>query len=127
MTEYRLLAEFRKLFKGKKYIHRASNLGDFVAMHFYEDLVAVNRSSKLVQAVEAGERVLNVQNKRKGIEARRGDGTFGEIIPGETPIRDPCVWGSRDHSAAIAEFTAEHAECAENVEKTQRAAAATER
>jgi len=33
--------------------------------------------------------VLNVQNKRRGVAARRGDGTFGEIIPGETPIADP--------------------------------------
>jgi hypothetical protein len=89
VPEYRLLTEFRRLFEGKKYIHRASTMGDFVAMHFYEDLVVVGRSPKLIQAVQAGERVLNVQNKRKGIEARRGDGTFGEIIPGETPIRDP--------------------------------------
>lgn len=33
--------------------------------------------------------MLNVQNKRRGVTARRGDGTFGEIIPGETPIIDP--------------------------------------
>jgi hypothetical protein len=32
--------------------------------------------------------VLNVQNRRRGIIARRGDGTFGEIIPGETAIFD---------------------------------------
>ena len=46
MIEYRLLTEFRKLFDGKRYIHRASNLGDFVAMHLYEDLAALNRSDK---------------------------------------------------------------------------------
>ena len=89
MIEYRLLAEFRKLFEGKKYIHRASNLGDFVAMHLYEDLATLNRSPKFVLGVTARERVLNVQNRRKGIHARRGDGTFGEIIPGEVPITDP--------------------------------------
>lgn len=32
--------------------------------------------------------MLNVQNRRRGIDARRGDGTFGEIIPGEMPIVD---------------------------------------
>lgn len=32
LIEYRLLTEFRRLFDGKQYIHRASNLGDFVAM-----------------------------------------------------------------------------------------------
>lgn len=88
-SEYRLLTEFRRLFEGKIYKHRASNQGDFVAMHLYEDLVAVQRSSKLTDAVVARkERVLNVQNRRRGIEARRGDGTFGEIIPGKTAIFD---------------------------------------
>jgi hypothetical protein len=58
-------------------------------MHLYEDLVAVQRSSKLLDAVlSRRDRVLNVQNRRRGIAARRGDGTFGEIIPGETAIFD---------------------------------------
>jgi hypothetical protein len=35
VPEYRLLTEFRRLFEGKKYVHRASTMGDFVAMHFY--------------------------------------------------------------------------------------------
>ncbi len=82
--EYRLLTEFRRLFEGKRYKHRASNQGDFVAMHLYEDLVAIDRSAKLIDAaVNRKDRVLNVQNKRRGVAARRGDGTFGEIIPGD--------------------------------------------
>ena len=88
--EYRLLTEFRRLFEGKVYKHRASNQGDFVAMHLYEDLVAINRSATLTGAVvNRKERILNVQNKRRGVAARRGDGTFGEVIPGETAIVDP--------------------------------------
>ncbi len=86
--EYRLLAEFRRLFEGKLYNHRASNQGDFVAMHLYEDLIAINRSARLTDAVRRSERILNVQNKRRGVDARRGDGTFGEIIPGELAIAD---------------------------------------
>jgi hypothetical protein len=87
--EYRLLTEFQRLFEAKPYKHRASNQGDFVAMHLYEDLLSVNRSPKLIAAaVERKERVLNVQNKRRGIAARRGDATFGELIPGETAIAD---------------------------------------
>jgi len=87
--EYRLLTEFRRLFEGKIYKHRDSSQGDFVAMHLYEDLVAINRSPKLVEAaINRKDRVLNVQNKRRGVAARRGDGTFGEIIPGEPPIID---------------------------------------
>jgi hypothetical protein len=89
VTEYRLLKEFRGLFEGTKYEHRRSNLGDFVAMHLYEDLVAVNKSDRYVLSVESMSRVLNVQNKRKGVEARRGDGTFGELIVGEEPQVDP--------------------------------------
>lgn len=59
-------------------------------MHLYEDLVAISRSAKLTKAVlTRKDRVLNAQNKRRGVAARRGDGSFGEIIPGETPITDP--------------------------------------
>src|SRR5258708_19497931 len=84
-TEFRLLTEFRRLFEGKIYKHRSSNQGDFVAMHFYEDLITINRSPKLTDAaINRKDRVLNVQNKRRGVSARRGDGTFGEIIPGQT-------------------------------------------
>ena len=58
-------------------------------MHLYEDLITIKRSPKLIEAaIHRKDRVLNVQNKRRGVAARRGDGTFGEIIPGETPITD---------------------------------------
>jgi hypothetical protein len=87
--EYRLLTEFRRLFEGRIYKHRSSNQGDYVAMHLYEDLISIDRSSKLRDAVvQRQDRVLNVQNKRRGVAARRGDGTFGEIIPGETAMTD---------------------------------------
>lgn len=88
-NEYRLLTEFRRLFEGKIYKHRSSNQGDFVAMHLYEDLVTVQRSSRFIDgAIIRKDRVSNVQNRRRGIDARRGDGTFGEVIPGETAILD---------------------------------------
>jgi hypothetical protein len=32
--------------------------------------------------------VLNTQNRRHGVKARRGDGSFGEIVPNEEPIKD---------------------------------------
>ena len=57
-------------------------------MHLYEDLAAINRSPKLASAVTNGILVLNAANRLQGIRARRGDGTFGEIVPGEIPIRD---------------------------------------
>jgi hypothetical protein len=71
-------------------------------MHLYEDLIAVNRSPRLIEAaIECKDRVLNVQNKRRGIAARRGDGTFGEIIPGETPITDAGYLVSRGPIATV--------------------------
>jgi hypothetical protein len=85
---FRLLSEFQNLFEGRVYKHRASNQGDFVATHLYEDLAEINRSPKLNAAIKNGILVLNVANRLQGIHARRGDGTFGEIVPGEEPIWD---------------------------------------
>lgn len=101
MTDHRLLEEFRKLFEGHKYEHRRLNLGDFVAMHLYEDLMAIKKSGRYVLSVESMSRVLNVQNKRKGIEARRGDGTFGELIVGEEPQIDAGYMVARGPVATI--------------------------
>jgi hypothetical protein len=71
-------------------------------MHLYEDLIAVNRSARLIEAaIDRKDRVLNVQNKRRGVAARRGDGTFGEIIPGETPITDAGYLVSRGAIATV--------------------------
>jgi len=100
--EYRMPAEFRRLFEGKIYKHRDSSQGDFVAMHLFEDLVTIERSSKLIEAaIHRKDRVLNVQNKRRGVAARRGDGTFGEIIPGEAPITDSGYLVSRGPIATV--------------------------
>ncbi|MGA8028005.1 MAG: hypothetical protein WB992_12755 [Bryobacteraceae bacterium] len=102
LAEYRLLTEFRRLFEGRQYKHRSSNQGDFVAMHLFEDLVALGRSSKLIQAaVNRRDHVLNVQNRLRGIAARRGDGTFGEIIPGEKAIPDPGYHVARGPIATV--------------------------
>lgn len=101
MIEYRLLKEFRGLFAGKKYEHRRSNLGDFVAMHLYEDLVTIDKSEKYVISVTARSRVLNAQNRTKGIDARRGDGTFGELIIGETPRVDEGYLVARGPTATV--------------------------
>ena len=57
-------------------------------MHLFEDLHAVARSNLLRARIDEGSRVLNVQNRRRGVDARRGDGTFGELIPGAHAIRD---------------------------------------
>jgi hypothetical protein len=86
---YTLLDKFRDLFRGKVFRHRSSNQGDLVAVQFFEDLYTLpNPSQRYVHRVSNGISVLNVQNRRHGIKARRGDGSFGEIVPNVVPITD---------------------------------------
>lgn len=70
-------------------------------MQLFEDLVNVRRSARLIERIEKQERVVNSKNRRRGIEARRGDGTFGEIVPGATPIADPGYKVARGEIATI--------------------------
>lgn len=84
---YQLLAKFKELFEGRQYRHRSSNQGDLVAMHLFEDLHAIDRSPRYQERVESGRSVLNRTNTTHGIKARRGDGTFGESVPGEGATR----------------------------------------
>lgn len=87
---YTLLDKFRDLFVGKVFRHRSSNQGDLVAIQFFEDLYTLpNPSPKYIQRVSQGVSVLNVQNRAHGIKARRGDGSFGEIVPNVSLIADP--------------------------------------
>jgi hypothetical protein len=81
MSEYALLREFRSLFESKTYLHRDSSLGDRVAGCLYEDLYALAKSTKLRERIDAHSRVLNVRNLTVGVIRRRGDGTFGELVP----------------------------------------------
>jgi hypothetical protein len=101
MTRYRLLQAFEQTFRGVRYLHRDSSLGDYIAMHLYEDLYAVGRSPKLRTRIDSYERVLNAQNLKVGIEARRGDGTFGELIPNVKAITDPGFVVARGHIATV--------------------------
>lgn len=83
---YLLLERFRSVFEGVKYIHRDSSIGDSIAVYLVEDMYALHRSDRLDARIAAGQRVQNTQNRRRGINARRGDGTFGELIPGVEPV-----------------------------------------
>ena len=82
----RLLNKFRSLFEHTKYVHRNSNLGNQVALEFFEDLVDLGKSSKLVSRVLAHDRVVNLKNTTTGKSARRGNGTFGELVPTAIPV-----------------------------------------
>lgn len=55
----------------------------------FEDLLALNKSAKLVNRIKSQQWVINTANKAHGVKARRGDGTFGELVPGEPVKIDP--------------------------------------
>lgn len=79
---YRLLEQFESTFLNGPYLHRNSTLGDAIAYCLFEDLYNLGRSKILVDRIDLGLSVLNIENKRTGVIARRGDGSFGELVPG---------------------------------------------
>jgi hypothetical protein len=101
MKQYRLLQAFERTFQGSRYLHRDSSLGDYIAMYLYEDLYSLGRSPKLKDRIDTKERVVNARNLRVGIEARRGDGSFGEIIPNITAVNDDGFVVARGHIATV--------------------------
>src|SRR5712691_8114856 len=103
MTEekYALLRTFRSLFEGQPYRHRIANLGDLVASHLYEDLVALGKSTKLTKRVQHHERVVNLKNLMTGKPGRRGDGTFGELVPAAVALTEKGMLVARGPVATI--------------------------
>jgi hypothetical protein len=90
---YKLLTCFESLFRGQPYLHRNSTLGDQVASYFYEDLHEIKRSAHFNEHVDSGRWVVNARNNAQGIQSRRGDGTFGELVPsqGSSPAQNYAV------------------------------------
>ena len=99
--KYALLRTFRGLFEGKPYLHRKSNLGDLVASQLYEDLIAIDKSPKIVERVKRHERVVNVHNIMTGKPGRRGDGTFGELVPAAVALIEKGMMAARGPVATI--------------------------
>lgn len=83
---FKLLAAFEGLFHGDVYKHRRSTLGNLVAAHLYEDLYDHGNSPTFNERVTAGKCVVNAEGSTRGVKARRGDGTFGAIVPGSHPL-----------------------------------------
>lgn len=86
---FNLLTAFERVFRSNVYRHRVSTMGDSVAVYLYEDLVALDQSPKLISRVKDGELAVNIGNQIKGKKGRRGDGTFGRVVPGQSLISDP--------------------------------------
>ncbi|MEW6159204.1 MAG: hypothetical protein AB1813_17400 [Verrucomicrobiota bacterium] len=100
-ADFALLQTFRCLFEGKKYKHRDSSLGDLVASHLYEDLAILNRSPLLSRRIQTHECVVNLGNKAVGKPSRRGDGTFGELVPTTPAITETGLLVARGAIANI--------------------------
>jgi hypothetical protein len=83
---YKLLAAFESVFRGTVYRHRSSTIGDSVAAYLYEDLFTLGQSQKLLQRVTNNELAVNSGNQIKGRKGRRGDGTFGRVVPNQILI-----------------------------------------
>lgn len=100
-SEYALLREFRRVFEGRQYQHRSSNIGDKVVRFLYEDLRRLNRSPLLSTRIDDKSRVLNTANKTVGIVSRRGDGSFGELVPVAVAIQEEGFIVARGPLASI--------------------------
>src|SRR5947209_5673810 len=99
--KYALLRTFRGLFEGKPYRHRVANLGDLVASYLYEDLVVLGKSTKLTERVQHHEHVVNLKNLMTGKPGRRGDGTFGELVPAAVALTEKGMLVARGPVATI--------------------------
>lgn len=98
---YKLLSAFENIFSGRIYRHRASTIGDGIAAYVYEDLVDLGQSRLLVERVKTHEVAVNIGNQIKGQRGRRGDGTFGRVVPGQILIHEAEFKVHRGHIANL--------------------------
>ncbi len=100
-SSFGLLNTFRSTFEGQKYRQRNSVLGDIIASQLYEDLVTLGKSALLSDRIVRRERVVNTANKAVGKKSRRGDGTFGELVPTAMAITEDGFHVARGEIANI--------------------------
>lgn len=89
MAELDLLAKFESTFRGKPYRHRNSQLGNRIADFLFDDLYNLQADSRFRQDVDADRSALNPKGRSPGLKARRGDGSFGPVVPGHMPTLFP--------------------------------------
>jgi hypothetical protein len=98
---FALLRQFEATFRNGPYIHRNSQLGNRIADYLYEDLYALGLSRKFNDRVDARSHVLNPKGISPGIRARRGDGSFGDLIPGSKVLVVPDFKVARGPTADV--------------------------
>ena len=82
MTDFKLLAKFEETFRQGPYLHRNSQLGNRIADFLFDDLYALDSNSRFRRDVDTGRAALNPKGTSPGLRARRGDGSFGPVVPG---------------------------------------------
>jgi hypothetical protein len=82
VTGFRLLERFEETFRSGPYLHRNSQLGNRIADYLFDDLYELEPHSRLRRDVDEGRLALNPKGLSPGLKARRGDGSFGPIVPG---------------------------------------------
>ncbi|HKY26577.1 MAG TPA: hypothetical protein VJM12_01380 [Pyrinomonadaceae bacterium] len=86
---YKLLTAFQNVFTGRVYRHRSSTIGDGIAAFVYEDLIDLAQSPTLLSRMNTNQVAVNTGNQIKGQRGRRGDGTFGRVVPGTQLTGEP--------------------------------------
>jgi hypothetical protein len=85
MSAFRLLTQFEETFRGRQYRHRDSQLGNRIADFLFDDLYELDPASRFRDAVDRGVVALNPKGISPGVKMRRGDGSFGPVVPGRAP------------------------------------------
>jgi hypothetical protein len=98
---YKLLKAFERIFAGGIYRHRSSTIGDGIAVFVYEDLVDLAQSRTLVERVNTSHVAVNTGNQIKGQRGRRGDGTFGRVVPEQILAEEVGFKVQRGHVANL--------------------------
>jgi hypothetical protein len=98
---FALLRQFEATFRNGPYIHRNSQLGNRIADYLYEDLYSLGLSRKYNDRVDARSHVLNPKGISPGIRSRRGDGSFGDLIPGSPATVAPGFRVARGATADV--------------------------
>lgn len=89
VNDFGLLKKFDETFRGRPYFHRNSQVGNRIADYLFDDLYLLDESSRFRADVDSGRIALNPKGVSPGLSARRGDGSFGPIVPGYTPRAYP--------------------------------------
>jgi hypothetical protein len=100
-ARFAMLEQYRKAFEHQNYRHRDNSIGNRIVDFVYEDLYAYGTSSKFRTRVDQRQCVVNPRNESPGVDARRGDGSFGDLVPGQSARSVPGYVVARGMTASV--------------------------